>query len=290
MKVILTIFVLNFTLNIIYLNISSASEILSSQMDIQKIVHWRNRAIDIRKYMSRFRPPSGLYVGLKETSRNNNKCFYQANLLNLMQYKLDKVNLKFQYEKSKENLIFTYLDKEKTSKLGIEVPCNINEFYLKVLECSSSGKDLTKFCKGSLKVSKNSESESMLKIVRSNFQENSLNIKLPIRLKVSEKIQISEIDIEVSGITLEIANKYFLDDIEGLLITNVKSSGLGKIIGFRKGDIIAEVDQEVLYYPQELKNHIQRSLKINKSTLILIHRNNDYAHFLIKYQNKASYQ
>ena len=99
----------------------------------------------------------------------------------------------------------------------------------------------------------------------------------------SEKVQISEIGIEVSGITSELGNKLFLDNIEGLLITNVNSVGLGKIIGLKRDDVIVEVDQAVLHHPLELKNYIRNSLKNRKSTLVLIFRNNEYAHFLIKY-------
>ena len=281
MKIICLFLFINFSINIFFLESANTSDALSSQLEIQKIVHWRNRAIDLRNYMSKYRPPSGLQIDFEEVSKVNNKCFYEVNLLNLMQFKLDKISLELKYDLSHIILNFTNLNRKHKSKLDIEIPCTINEISLNVDKCSSNDQDLTKFCSGSLKLNINSKAEIIQKIIVNKFNEKNLYIRQPFRFKTSKIINVSEIDISISGITDDIANRLFLDDIEGLLITNVKSLGLGGSIGFRKGDIIAEVDQEVLLHPLDFDSYIKDNIKKGKSTLILIYRDNDYEHFVI---------
>ena len=84
----------------------------------------------------------------------------------------------------------------------------------------------------------------------------------------------TKLGLTVQDISPEIARSLGLDDIKGIVVTNVTTDSEAERKGIRRGDVIAEINSQPITSVAEFKK-LTKDLKKDKPLLILINRNND---------------
>ncbi|MBW1801005.1 MAG: DegQ family serine endoprotease, partial [Deltaproteobacteria bacterium] len=93
--------------------------------------------------------------------------------------------------------------------------------------------------------------------------------------------EASNLGMSVEELTPEIAKRFDLSDERGLIVVNVESNSPASEAGIRKGDIILEIEQEVI---QSLKDYRKRLKKTKKgdTLLFLIKRGGNTLYLTLK--------
>ncbi len=77
--------------------------------------------------------------------------------------------------------------------------------------------------------------------------------------QISRKDEMTEkIGLELSDVTSELADRFELDDTEGVLVTDVRSNSVAEEKGLRTGDLIVEVDRKEVKSVREVRGIVER--------------------------------
>jgi len=108
----------------------------------------------------------------------------------------------------------------------------------------------------------------------------TLKVKIE-ELKDSEAAEVDDeqpdetkLGLTVQDITPEIARSIGLEDVKGVVVTNVTPDSEAERKGIRRGDVIVEINSQPITSVTEFKK-LTKDLKKDKPLLILINRNND---------------
>ncbi|MFO8083088.1 MAG: DegQ family serine endoprotease [Desulfobacterales bacterium] len=85
--------------------------------------------------------------------------------------------------------------------------------------------------------------------------------------------QAGELGIQVSNINPEIADRFNLSDVEGIVVTSVENGSKGDQAGLQTGDIIKEVNHQRVKNVDDFKNIFQK-IKEGESFSMFVHRVN----------------
>ena len=101
--------------------------------------------------------------------------------------------------------------------------------------------------------------------------------------------------VELHGMTLQpltdaIRQRFSIsNDIQGVLVVDVKSKSSAAEKGVRPGDIIVEISQEGVKTPQEVVDNLKKAEKENrKSALLLINRDGESRYISIKLTSEGN--
>src|SRR5262249_23496757 len=84
----------------------------------------------------------------------------------------------------------------------------------------------------------------------------------------------TKLGLTVQDITPEIARSLGVDQLKGVVVTNVAPDSEAERKGIRRGDIVLEINSEPLTSVADFRR-LTKDLKKNKPLLVLISRNND---------------
>ncbi len=94
-----------------------------------------------------------------------------------------------------------------------------------------------------------------------------------------------KLGMTVQGITPDLRKSLGLDDIEGLVVSDVEPGSAAGDAGLRRGDVIVEVNQEAVTSVEELRAALAAAKK-KSSALLLVHRGKGTIYLALKFPTK----
>ena len=89
-----------------------------------------------------------------------------------------------------------------------------------------------------------------------------------------------ELGAELVSITPEVREQYALDDVEGVLLLNVRRNSLAALNGLRAGDVITRVGKVFVATSQELKSQFDEVKKKGRKSVAIYYARKSENRFL----------
>jgi serine protease Do len=94
-------------------------------------------------------------------------------------------------------------------------------------------------------------------------------------------VETQKLGLTVQKLTPDIAENLGIGTVEGVVVTDVEQNSLAEEAGFRRGDVVVEINRKPIRNIEEYRREVQASKK-SKSVLFLVKRGNNTIFLALK--------